>query len=423
MYSKPCFSCDPQNLKTVLQMFSLRRISFSTAIPSLNVFAISAREPGQSHSDQYAHVFRTDQAEEINQIVGQAFKQAYTLEKHTKETPTTGAETKISDQNPENSKKLKNLEKIEKSNNNLLEPKNTKIQSQSESAIPESAISESAHPESTIPESDEKPNYNTGEQFEAKIMSQLFANKKPSQTQQASKNSFKRQSLPVGASLRDASNEFMMGARNANNNSPAQNSHSRQNSGGITYAYSTSGSSKQKYETSGYESHSLSSNSSQGQKSLEKGNLLAVSGQNSSLGKNSSKNAQKPNPSSLERKSSVKILPQSQWHQPDLHPDTARDLLIKMPMGCYFVVGSHSPLNLMIRGEKQIWQIGIVVTNKGYHLLLTNKQRRDLQHGTVPVFGTLPALVFHYTNLEPGESPLPTQLMRNGVVQQMMKLN
>merc|ERR1712048_374437 len=183
-----------------------------------------------------------------------------------------------------------------------------------------------------------------------------------------------------------------MGNNRKSNNSPHQLGHSRQNSGGITYSYSTSGSSKQKYETSGYESHSLSSNSSQGQKSSSAQNSLEKSARNS-----------------LKRKSMC--LPQSQWHQPDLHPDTARDLLIKMPMGCYFVVGSHSPLNLMIRGEKQIWQIGIVVTNKGYHLLLTNKQRRDLEYGTVPVFGTLPALVFHYTNLEPAESPLPVQLM------------
>ena len=345
-------------------MFSLRRISFSTAIPSLNVFAISAREPGQSHSDQYAHVFRTDQAEEINQIVGQAFKQAYTLEKHNKEETTKLNEEQLT-------------QKTEQ----------PKVQSQSASCV----IAE------------EKPNYNTGEQFEAKIMSQLFSgNKNLGQTEKVtSKNSFKRSSLPVGASLRDASNEFMMGARNIANYSPTvnMNPHSRQNSGGITYAYSTSGSSKQKYETSGYESHSLSSNSSQGQKSLEKNN----SQRQNSMGRSSS------------IKKQPKMLPQSQWHQPDLHPDTARDLLIKMPMGCYFVVGSHSPLNLMIRGEKQIWQIGIVITNKGYHLLLTNKQRRDLQHGTVPVFGTLPALIFHYTNLEPENSPLPTQLMRQTV--------
>merc|ERR1712110_415502 len=129
------------------------------------------------------------------------------------------------------------------------------------------------------------------------------------------------------------------------------------------------------------------------------------------MGSNSSQNSK--GVKSLDKKQPPSsVLPQSQWHQPDLHPDTARDLLIKMPMGCYFVVGSHSPLNLMIRGEKQIWQIGIVVTNKGYHLLLTNKQRRDLQHGTVPVFGTLPALVYHYTNLEPEHSPLPTPLLR-----------
>lgn len=108
---------------------------------------------------------------------------------------------------------------------------------------------------------------------------------------------------------------------------------------GITFNYST-----QPADVSGYESNSLSGSS-----------------QTHSLEKNQPTGA--PDFS--------KIAPQKQWHQPDLHPDTARDLLIQMPLGSFFIVGSRSPLNLMIRGERNIWQFGIVITNKGYHLLLS----------------------------------------------------
>lgn len=100
--------CDPSNLKNVLQMFALRRISFSTAIPALNVFAISAREPGSPHNLQYAHVFRTDEAEQINQIVGLAFKQAYTLEKPALSNQNSSPINKI----PENLAKIQNNQPV-----------------------------------------------------------------------------------------------------------------------------------------------------------------------------------------------------------------------------------------------------------------------------------------------------------------------
>ena len=97
-------------------------------------------------------------------------------------------------------------------------------------------------------------------------------------------------------------------------------------------------------------------------------NLQNQQNTTNSLGKDSTKSAE--NDSNKNNPDFSRIAPQKAWHQPDLHPDTARDLLINMPLGSFFIVGSRSPLNLMIRGERNIWQFGVVITNKGYHLLL-----------------------------------------------------
>lgn len=325
--------CDPTDIKKVLQNFALRRISFSTAEPELGVFAISAREPNSPPTSQYAHIFKSDSAQEINQIIGVAFKQAYTLDREK----------------------------------NVQTPAEEQPSSQS---------------------------------LEQKIMSEMMLkNKTPQPIQRNHSIATKRSSLPPGSSLKDCSSEFVLQRSNSKvhkrTNSAHFNSHSRSGSGNlVTYTYSTAGSShggnnafKLGYETSGYDSPSLSSGGSLKSSSLEK---------NKSLDKfQSSIN----NP-----------VPFHQWHQPDLHPDTARDLLVNLPLGSFYVVGSHSPLNLMIRGEKNIWQTGIVITNKGFHLLLTSKQRKNDQ---VPVFGTLPALIYHYINMDKEKTPLPQHLRKD----------
>ena len=278
--------------------------------------------------------FKSDQSQEINQIIGVAFKQAYTLDREKNvQTPAEQPPAKQS--------------------------------------------------------------------LEQKIMSEMMIQQKtpnqiiPNLHRRTSIN--KRSSLPPGSSLKDCSSEFVLQRSNSKihkrSSSNQFSNHSRQGSGNlVTYTYSTAGSShnnnfKLGYETSGYDSPSLSSGGSLKSASLEK-------------------------EKSLDKfKSTINNpVPHHQWYQPDLHPDTARDLLVGLPLGSFYVVGSHSPLNLMIRGERNIWQTGIVITNKGYHLLLTSKQRKNDQ---VPVFGTLPALIFHYVNMDKDKTPLPQHLRKD----------
>ena len=75
---------------------ALKRISYASCRPEQRQFAFVAREPRHgAHVDDpgahYCHVYRTDdtrQADELNMIVGNAFRQAYVQqneEKHIEE--------------------------------------------------------------------------------------------------------------------------------------------------------------------------------------------------------------------------------------------------------------------------------------------------------------------------------------------------
>ena len=420
--------CDPKDLKQVLQMFALRRISFSTAIPALNVFAISAREPGSPTSMQYAHVFRTDQAEEINQIVGLAFKQAYTLEK------------------PNGGQTLQQESPMNKIPFALQQQKQQQLQQQQ---MQQNKLNQIQQQQYIPPQLPTNPPIHKKQSFEQRIFSQLLTNTelKTNKLQHSSSQkikdkdeskkssglgnlgllrrskSFKKGiSLVSGSKGKDASREFSLGnnvetgIRHVYNqqavhttqpcvqsnpqHQPHQSqqllgtisghslhsqhsshiSHQRSLSGlsntssnnGITYAYNNGLSANKipNIDVSGYESNSLSSGSfiqNQNNNNLQT-NLQNQQNTTNSLGKDSTKSAE--NDSNKNNPDFSRIAPQKAWHQPDLHPDTARDLLINMPLGSFFIVGSRSPLNLMIRGERNIWQFGVVITNKGYHLLL-----------------------------------------------------
>ncbi|XP_069985862.1 EGFR adapter protein isoform X6 [Penaeus vannamei] len=71
--------CSPDG-KTVYMAHALRRISYATCDPEHRQFSFLAREPKGHFSLQYCHAFLThtpDQAEELNSIVGHAFRLAY----------------------------------------------------------------------------------------------------------------------------------------------------------------------------------------------------------------------------------------------------------------------------------------------------------------------------------------------------------
>ncbi|XP_045131141.1 tensin-1-like isoform X4 [Portunus trituberculatus] len=71
--------CSPDG-KTVYMAHALRRISYATCDPENRQFSFLAREPKGHFSLQYCHAFLThtpDQAEELNSIVGHAFRLAY----------------------------------------------------------------------------------------------------------------------------------------------------------------------------------------------------------------------------------------------------------------------------------------------------------------------------------------------------------
>ncbi|VDN96125.1 unnamed protein product [Rodentolepis nana] len=71
--------CDP-DCKTVFMAHALRRISYATCDPFTSKFAFLAREANSETPCQYFHIFSTDtqfQAEELNAIIGDAFKLAF----------------------------------------------------------------------------------------------------------------------------------------------------------------------------------------------------------------------------------------------------------------------------------------------------------------------------------------------------------
>ncbi|XP_068219063.1 EGFR adapter protein-like isoform X1 [Palaemon carinicauda] len=71
--------CSPDG-KSVHMAHALRRISYATCDPENRQFSFLAREPKGHFSLQYCHAFLThtpDQAEELNSIVGHAFRLAY----------------------------------------------------------------------------------------------------------------------------------------------------------------------------------------------------------------------------------------------------------------------------------------------------------------------------------------------------------
>ncbi|XP_077998043.1 uncharacterized protein LOC144451139 isoform X2 [Glandiceps talaboti] len=72
--------CNPEDEHDVLMAHALKRISYSTCDPLYRQFAFLARTPNGPIGVQYCHVFLTrkeQEAEEINMILGKAFKVAY----------------------------------------------------------------------------------------------------------------------------------------------------------------------------------------------------------------------------------------------------------------------------------------------------------------------------------------------------------
>ncbi|XP_045446745.1 uncharacterized protein LOC123654932 [Melitaea cinxia] len=71
--------CDPED-QSVRMSHALRRISYATCEAARALFAFVAREPRSEHTHQYCHAFETDtpdQAEELNALVGDAFRMAF----------------------------------------------------------------------------------------------------------------------------------------------------------------------------------------------------------------------------------------------------------------------------------------------------------------------------------------------------------
>ncbi|XP_070560465.1 SH2 domain-containing protein 5-like isoform X2 [Ptychodera flava] len=72
--------CNPEEENDVYMAHALKRISYSTCDPFYRQFAFLARNPNGPIGVQYCHVFLTrkeSEAEEINAILGKAFKVAY----------------------------------------------------------------------------------------------------------------------------------------------------------------------------------------------------------------------------------------------------------------------------------------------------------------------------------------------------------
>lgn len=396
--------CDPSNLKNVLQMFALRRISFSTAIPALSVFAISAREPGSPHNLQYAHVFKTNNAEEINQIVGLAFKQAYTLEKPTNScegeglnaaSPTPMSQIsdnlqKLEDQKREKKKRQTSKEKerptlqIQRSKSNLAsnELKSSEIAPQPKS-FEQRIFSQ------IFKKAADTPNLNTAAGKSADRA--LSTNSSSSKTSSSSQFGFFRRSKsfkkpsPVSRSghVKDASLEFQV----ASSSKSTVSSKSSVSAHGSKIPFSG------KSSKSGITS-SLSCYESASSVSVTSASEISQS---------------KPNMPTPTQEDLSTISPQSQWHQPSLHPDTARDLLINLPLGSFFVVGSRSPLNLIIRGERSIYQFNIAANiSGGYFLILNSQLKKCFSQQAGLVFENLVNLIYYYSTIV--EGPLPCKL-------------
>ena len=71
--------CVPEG-KEIYMSHALRRISYATCDPTRGQFSFLAREPRGHPNLQYCHTFFTgsaDKAEELNTIVGNAFRMAY----------------------------------------------------------------------------------------------------------------------------------------------------------------------------------------------------------------------------------------------------------------------------------------------------------------------------------------------------------
>nr|XP_026501061.1 uncharacterized protein LOC113404400 isoform X1 [Vanessa tameamea] len=71
--------CDPED-QSVRMSHALRRISYATCESARALFAFVAREPRSEPTHQYCHAFETDtpdQAEELNALVGDAFRMAF----------------------------------------------------------------------------------------------------------------------------------------------------------------------------------------------------------------------------------------------------------------------------------------------------------------------------------------------------------
>ncbi|XP_022825442.1 uncharacterized protein LOC111355650 isoform X1 [Spodoptera litura] len=71
--------CDPDD-QSVRMVHALRRISYATCEAARALFALVAREPRSEPPHHYCHAFQTDtpeQAEELNSLVGDAFRMAF----------------------------------------------------------------------------------------------------------------------------------------------------------------------------------------------------------------------------------------------------------------------------------------------------------------------------------------------------------
>ncbi|KAJ8733076.1 hypothetical protein PYW08_001374 [Mythimna loreyi] len=71
--------CDPDD-QSVRMCHALRRISYATCEATRALFALVAREPRSEPPHHYCHAFQTDtpeQAEELNSLVGDAFRMAF----------------------------------------------------------------------------------------------------------------------------------------------------------------------------------------------------------------------------------------------------------------------------------------------------------------------------------------------------------
>ncbi|XP_077295664.1 EGFR adapter protein-like [Arctopsyche grandis] len=82
--------CRP-NDQSVQMAHALRRISYATCEPARALFGFVAREPRGPANSQFCHSFTTDtakQAEELNALVGNAFRMAFATQLHPAHPPS-----------------------------------------------------------------------------------------------------------------------------------------------------------------------------------------------------------------------------------------------------------------------------------------------------------------------------------------------